>query len=180
MSWSMQTCGSCGAEAQPTNQFCETCGQFLRGATSPSRTPVPPPTGEQSMIAPEPGDVAAVLRLRGPTEPAMLALAQLRDFVTAAGLIAVAMIIVGLLLLHSGVNLLVPWLLAGVFVIWRSFVSIPAEIRHCQYHEARHKLIAPAVMNILFIGIVPGLLLFVAYFRSRILEDAPPFHLERR
>jgi hypothetical protein len=165
-------CQTCGSDAGPGNSFCEICGQPL-GAPAVVATSAP------ATVPPTPGDVAAVLRFRGPSEPATQALAILSRLTTLAGFVAVAMILIGLLLARSGINLFALWLLAGAFVVWRSFISIPSDIRRLQYQEARHKLVAPAIVNILFLGILPGILLLVAYFRSRAVVDAPPLHLDR-
>jgi len=71
------------------------------------------------------------------------------------------------------------WIVTDIFVAWRCFVSVPHAVRQLRYHEARYKLLAPAILNILFLGVLPGVILLVAFFRSAGIENAPPLRFDR-
>jgi hypothetical protein len=166
-------CRRCGCETRSGTKFCERCGAALMDTGDAVASAVPAP--------PQPGDIVAVLRYRAPIDPAVTAAAHLRSLVRAAGLVAIAMGAVGLWMSSKGHFTLVGgWVISGAFVAWRAFVTIPMRMRALEWSEARRKLITPAVVNLVVLGVVPGLILLIAYFRSATLESAPPLLFERR
>jgi hypothetical protein len=175
-----ETCKKCGAEARAGMKFCETCGASLVEQTESTGTSqIISQSADTPLPTPKPGDVAAVLRYREPTEPIMQSLKEMRLLANVAGAIAIVMIFIALSQGVIGSVQYVGWIISGVFIAWRIFVTLPSSIRKHRYHEARKSLIAPAIVNIIFLGFVPGIILLVAYFRSRAVEDAPPLHLDR-
>lgn len=172
------TCQHCGESPRPGITFCERCGSLIgRSPTSahPEGLPDPPrPAGNMSQ--PEPGDIAAVLHYRAPNDPAVTAVNHFRLLVLVAGITMVTMAIIGGTLSHG---LLALWIISGAFVGWRCLVSVPSSLHHLRYHEARRKVLLPAFVSIGAVSVIPGVLLLVAYFTSKGMEDAPPFHLNQ-
>jgi len=176
MSESSQLCNSCGYGISSGAAFCENCGT-ARSHTAPEPIFAPSP----SVISPPPtpgdGDVVGVLRYRQPSEADTQALREFQITTLTAGGIALFMFLVEIL--NRSPEFLLGWIVTGAFVAWRSFVTVQSLLRRGRYHEARHKLLLPAIANIVFLGVLPGLILLVGFFRSRRIEDAPPLRLDR-
>jgi hypothetical protein len=121
-------------------------------------------------------DVYAVLRHREPSPAEAQALREFQQTVRLAGLIALAMIFLELIFRSTN---LFGWIVGGAFVAWRSFVTVPRLVRKGRFHDARRKLLVPALINILGLAFVPGIVFLIAFFRSPRIEDAPPIQIDR-
>lgn len=70
------------------------------------------------------------------------------------------------------------WVVFGWWVAWRGVTSLRAAGKG-KMHEARQKLLIPAILSLLTLSFLPGLLYLTAYFYSASLENAPVLRLDR-
>lgn len=156
-------CRKCGAALRPDTKFCEACGAVRGTSTAPTTTsrgpasPAPPPP-------PTPAPLPATQGVGRPEPGRSQALAEFRAITAAAGATAIIMLII-----EIGIRspiLLVGWIATGIFVAWRCFISVPSALKRADYTVARRSLLLPAILNIIFLGVIPGVLMLVAFFRS--------------
>ena len=156
-------CRKCGAALRPDTKFCEACGAVRGTATGLSTTDLGPP-----IPAPPPpssaASHAAAHRVGRPEPGRSQALTEFRTITTTAGATAIIMLII-----EIGIRspiLLVGWIATGLFVAWRCFISVPSALKRRDYTVARRALLFPAILNIISLGVIPGVLMLVAFFRS--------------
>ncbi len=166
MSYLAEVCNQCGAKLRPGTTFCESCGFAVTSSGAARRGPSPgqPPGGPFPPPPPAAGTAAPSGRVQQREPAPSPALAQFRTIVIAAGAVALIM-----LLVEVGFRfpvLLAGWIGTGIFVAWRCFISVPSALKRQDYTIARRALLLPAILNIVFLGVIPGVIMLVAFFRS--------------
>lgn len=156
-------CLKCGRPLRAGTRFCEGCGASLEAVPAdPPPHPLPAdstptaagPSKPKGLGAPSPAD----LGWRG-------ALTEFRRSTYLAGSIAILMLVIEIGLRSR--YLFLGWIVTSLFVAWRCFITVPIRLRRSEDDYARRAVLLPAVLNILFLGIVPGVVLLIAFFRSR-------------
>jgi len=162
MGESPRSCRNCGAALRPGVRFCEACG-FLCDESMSSPGLMPPGHGPLASAEVPAHDGRVTPPRAGHIDPSGQ-LAQFRVFTVAAGILAIAMILIELKIRVP--ILILGWIGSGILVAVRSLRSIPTALGRGDFARARQALLLPAVLNIITLGVLPGLILLAVFFRS--------------
>jgi Protein of unknown function (DUF2510) len=155
------SCARCGEAMRADTAFCESCGTARNSLLT---TAPHPPTPVNMPISPFPNVSAALTSTGGHLDFQSLGRREFRTITFAAGTLALIMLLLEVVIRSR--FLLVGWVGSGLFIAWRAFVTIPSEMKNMNYTSARRKLLLPAALNIIFLGLLPGILFLVAFYRS--------------